>query len=242
MPWDYILTGAGSAGIAAVLLLIFAKKFIESGVETQFQSRIEELRSELDRQVERLKTELDVWGAMRKDILGQVREAHKSIIEVMAKAIIAVQEPFVFMDVPAMQETLRDKEERHRITNQLAESLWEFRKINHNTIHLVSEEGGAICQRFFDAGFELVQMLTGKVQSAGAYQVVELKSMMSALAESYTQGIDHENAEATAPQFDALAFVQKLQTLKNERRAFYGHVAKIFGLEKLLPWMVQADA
>ena len=242
MPWEYILTGAGSAGIAAVLLLIFAKKFIESGVQTQFQSRIEELRSELDRRVERLKTELDVWGAMRKDILGQVWEAHKSIIETMAKAILAVEEPFVFMDFLAMQAILRDEVECHRITGQLAESLLEFRKTNHNTVHLVSEEGGEICQRFSDAGFELVQMLTGKVQSTGADRVVELSRMTRALAESHTRGIVQENAEATVPQVDAAAFMEKVGGLKRERRAFYGYVAKVFGLEKLLPWMVQAEA
>ena len=189
MPWDYILTGAGSAGVAAVLLLICAKKFIESGVQTQFQSRIEELRSELDRQVERLKTELDVWGAMRKDILAEVWEAHKSIIESMAKAMFTVQEPFVFMDFLALQETLRDEKVRYKLTTQLAEALLEFRKTNHNTVHLVSEDGGAICQRFFDAGFELIQMLTGEVQSAGADQIVELRNMMSSLAGSYSLSI-----------------------------------------------------
>jgi hypothetical protein len=102
MPWDYILGGAGGAGIALVLALLFAKQFIEKLVDTQFSSRLEEVKAdfarrlekekaELLRSIETEKSELAVWQNLRNSILGEIWRAHRSVTAAMTELILEVQ-------------------------------------------------------------------------------------------------------------------------------------------------------
>src|SRR5215212_6213042 len=103
MPWEYILGGAGGAGIVFVLGVLLAQKLIERTVDSQFEARLERLRGELNTKLERLRgeltrklefdrSELTVWAELRKAVLMEMWDAHREINKEMTTVILKTQE------------------------------------------------------------------------------------------------------------------------------------------------------
>lgn len=142
MPWEYILGGAGGAGIVFVLGVLLAQKLIERTVDSQFEARLEHLRGELNTKLERFrgeltrklefdKSELTVWAELRKDVLMEMWDAHREINREMTKVILKTQEL-----------------ERKGALSELEPSINEYRGSVHSHMDLISPKGVEICQRF----------------------------------------------------------------------------------------------
>jgi len=165
MPWDYILGGAGGAGIALVLGLLFAQKFVEKLVETQFSlklekfrgeqteklealraennTRIESLRGDFSRSLEFDKSDLSVWAELRKDILAEMWKAHRDIARQMTVVILKVQEM-----------------EAGKKSVKLEPAIDEYRQMIHSQIDLISPEALDVCQSFLGTAYEILQKTT----------------------------------------------------------------------------------
>ncbi len=147
MPWEYILGGAGGAGIAIVLGVLLVQKLIERTVDSRFEARLEHLRGELNTKLERLrgdltrrlefdKSDLTVWAELRKDVLMEMWDAHREINKEMTKVILKTQEL-----------------ERTGALSELEPSINEFRRSIHGHMDLISPKGLEVCQRFLTTAY-----------------------------------------------------------------------------------------
>lgn len=240
MPWEYLLSGATGAGVVAVAFFLFLSKFIESGVSSVLQAKLEQAKAEMARENDRLKSELDVLGTLRKNLTAAVWKAHEDTVKSMAAVLATVQEPFALLEFEAMSGILNNPQERSRVTQELANALTAYRKLNHESVHLISDHAGDIAQAFFDASYHLYLFLTGMAstettQPEGVKNLTELESAISALlpgSENATQISSDLAAHSTAYQFTA-----HLQKMKDQRKLFYGHMSEVFGVSRALPWM-----
>ena len=237
MPWDYLLTGATGAGIAAVVFFLFLNKVIEGGVATALQARLEQTKSELGRETDRLKAELDVLGTLRKNLVAEVWKAHADTIKSMANVLAAVQEPFALVEFSAMHETLVDAKARSSMAENLAQALNTYRRLSHDTVHLISDDGGKIVQDFFDVGYELYRLLAepdgAELQRGATLPVPESLERMA----TYSPEAAAELRDALKREAGTRRFVELIQRMKDQRKLFYAYVSQLFGVAEAMPWM-----
>jgi hypothetical protein len=149
MPWDYILGGAGGAGLVLVLGILFAQKLIERTVDGQFEAKLEDLRGEWNTKLEQLrgeltrklefeKSELTVWAEIRKAILMEMWTAHRQIHEAMTALVLRTQEL-----------------EREGNISDLESAINEYRKCIHSRLDLLSLEAIGICQDFLETAYSI---------------------------------------------------------------------------------------
>jgi hypothetical protein len=138
MPWEYILGGAGGAGIIIVLAIILAPKIIERIVQNQLDVRLQKLRGFQSRNLEFDKSELEVWAQIRKDILTQMWEAHREIVGAMTLVILKTQEL-----------------ERTSDLGKLSPDIDRYRQTIHKSIDLISPDGIEICQDFLMTAYDI---------------------------------------------------------------------------------------
>jgi hypothetical protein len=241
MPWDYLLTGATGAGIAVIVFFVFLKRLIEGGVETALQARLEQTKSELGRETDRLKAELDVWGTLRKNLIAEVWKAHEGTVKSMANVLAAVQEPFALVEFSSMDETLKDPKARVSMAESLAQALNSFRRLSHENVHLISDEGGKIAQDFFDIGYKVYQFLTqsnvAQLQQPPASPRAPSnlqKSLESSATDSSAFAILQDEMKQNAGTYQ---FLDLIQGLKAQRKLFYGYISDTFGVSEAMPWM-----
>jgi hypothetical protein len=188
MPWEYILGGAGGAGIVVVLGVLLAQKLIERTVDSQFEARLEHLRGELNTKLERLrgeltrklefdKSDLTVWAELRKDVLMEMWDAHREINKEMTTVILKTQE----------------LERKHALA-ELEPSIDEYRRSIHSRIDLLSPKGLDICQRFLGTAYSI------------------------------------QNGDISP---------NDANPLKSIRTDSLRYTAKLYGLEKMMPWMAR---
>jgi len=164
MPWEYLLSGAGGAGIVVVLMLLFAKQFIEKSVDHHFglkveefraaqNNNLEEFRAARNRELEQLrgqftrtlefdKSDLAVWADLRKSILVELWNVHREIAKSMTEVILAMQK--------AQWQSSLEKEKQ-----QITTTIDAYRQGIHQRIDLLSPPAVQICQDFLDTGFDM---------------------------------------------------------------------------------------
>jgi len=224
MPWEYILSGAGWAGLSIIIIMIFAKKVVEKSVENQFDTMLEGYKLEKSKELESQKSELDIWASLRKDILTEIWEAHRSTIKLMGGVLQTIQEPFALESYGDMENSLRNKSLRREIANKLGERLIDLRQISHANVHLISEDAAAIEQKFFDNAFKLFEWLSSEPNNFEPFNSEDAMTNLKATSE----GLD-----------EASEFIPLLISVKDERKVFYQFVVAYFGLEEIMPWAVR---
>jgi hypothetical protein len=224
MPWEYILSGAGWVGLSIIIIIIFAKKLVEKSVENQFDTRLEGYKSDRNKELESQKSELDIWASLRKDILTEVWEAHRSAIKLMGGVLQTIQEPFALESYSDMENSLRNKSLRAEIADKLGKRLIDLRQVSHSNVHLISEDAAAIEQKFFDNAFKLFEWLSSVPKNSEMFDSADVMTNLKAVSE----GLD-----------EASEFIPLLVSVKNERKAYYQFVVAYFGLEEIMPWVVR---
>ena len=138
MPWDYILTGASGAGIALILVMLFAQEFIRQGVDSRFRQRAEMLRSEIEKSLARERSELDVWAELRQDILAEIWRANRDIVRAMTALILKTQELA-----------------RRKKFALLKKPIDAYRQAVHGNIDLLSPRAVELCQEFLETAHRI---------------------------------------------------------------------------------------
>ena len=117
----------GSAVIAALVAML-------GGVLTKMliDTRIEAMKSELNRELEVVKSELDVWATFRNETIKEMWKAHREIVASMTQVILAIQ-----VSIPAAPGDAEDV-------------IVRYRRLIHQHIDLLTPEDVDLCQQFLD--------------------------------------------------------------------------------------------
>lgn len=186
MPWDYLLGGATGAGVCLVFILLFGQKLMESKINNVFEKKIEILKNDLLKDLEKSKSELNVWSELRNDVIKELWEVNKQIIQRMSAVIFGVQ------------DLLFDKKDKHAAFKKLEGYIDDYRKYIHNNMHLVDmDKVLPITQEFLNTAFEL---------------------------------ISDEDEKKTNKDYEI-----KLKEIRNELQQY---IVNHFGLQKVMPWMI----
>jgi hypothetical protein len=124
MTWQGLLGSAVIAALVSVLGGIVTKMLVDT--------RVAVMQSELNRQLEVVKSELSVWGKFRNETIAEMWKAHRALANTMTQVILTMQ-----TTVPGrIQET--------------EPTIEEYRRTVHAQIDLLSPKAVDICQRFLD--------------------------------------------------------------------------------------------
>lgn len=129
MTWQGLL---GSAVIAALVSAL-------GGIVTKIlvDTRVAVIQSELNRQLEVVKSELSVWGKFRNETIAEMWKAHRAIVHTMTQVILT------------MQTAAPGRIQEAELT------IEEYRRTVHAQIDLLSPKTVDICQRFLETAKQI---------------------------------------------------------------------------------------
>lgn len=130
MSWQTLLGSAVIAAVISVLGGMLTKVFVDAHLET--------VKSELNRELEVVKSELSVWATFRNDTIKEMWDTHRQIVSAMTKVILQIQTA-----EPAL------------LNEAAAPAVEEYRRTIHQHIDLLSPEDVMICQQFLDMAREI---------------------------------------------------------------------------------------
>ena len=129
MTWQSLL---GSAVIAALVSVL-------GGVATKMlvDTRLAAMQSELNRQLEVVKSELSVWEKFRNETIAEMWKAYRTMVNAMTQVILTMQ--------TTAPGKIQDSEP----------AIEEYRRTVHAQIDLLSPKAVDICQQFLDTARQI---------------------------------------------------------------------------------------
>lgn len=124
----------GGLGLVFFLLQYFTQKYVDKTFDQKFEKELDKYRNELATNLEREKSELSVWFELRKDILSERWQHHKTMVNEMTGVILSCQAQLY----------------RTQGQDTTEESVELFRVKTHLSFALIPERAMVLCQEFFE--------------------------------------------------------------------------------------------
>ena len=173
-------------GITACFVIIqtVIPRIIEQSFQKRFDREMTRYKNELDGDLERRKSNLNVWLELRKDILAEKWEHHKRMINEMTGVILSFQARV--HDGQSHEDTV--------------ESVNLYRVMVHKSYALIPIDGIMICDEFYQ---QCMKAITSDEYVVIEMKLKELRNKMCEytdkqfLISKMMSGIDQETTAAT---------------------------------------------
>lgn len=158
MPWEYLLGSATGMGVFLVLLILFGQKLMETKINAIFQQKSERLKNELLKDLEKSKSSLGVWAQLRNDVIKELWDVNKQILQKMSSIIVEAQ-------AILYAEKLPNKDVKKFSGKEFSHLIEDYRTVVHLSFHLVDmDKALPIIQDFLECAYKL-QTLQGATNS-----------------------------------------------------------------------------